>query len=488
LLLAAAGTATAVAVNLHPHDRRARTKLSNGLHPVQLTRTGRRRRALLVLGARRRCVLGTVGSERPRSVAAAGVRPESEAPTVDEDTGTTAQPEPSFGARLRHLRERHRPMSRAVFGGLVGRSEEWVKAVERGRLAMPRLPMLLRMAEVLGLDDLAELTGDQSIPVASIAKASHDATPLVADAMLAGPPAVAGEPDLPVLSRRIDQTYWLWHSSPQEKSAVSGILPRLFADARATARVLDGNERRRALAELARVYHLLQLFFAWQPRGELVWLAADRAMAAAQDADDPLAIAAAARYYAEVYRANGQTDQARAVALDAAALLHPEVDAEQRARWGQLQLSAAVSDSQVGRAGDAWRRWDLADAAATALGDGYAHPWLVFGRADVDSFAVRIDVNLFRTGEALRRADALDLAALPSRTRRAVRLLDIAQAHSLRNQHAAAVHMISRAHRESAESVKFSLPARAMLVDLSQRRSSVRQDARELAMTLGIPI
>jgi hypothetical protein len=211
-------------------------------------------------------------------------------------------------------------------------------------------------------------------------------------------------------------------------------------------------------------------------------------MAAARDADDPLAIAAAARYYAEVYRSNGQTDQARAVALDAAALLSPEADDEQRARWGQLQLSAAVSDSQAGLAGDAWRRWDLADAAAAALGEGYAHPWLVFGRADVDTHAIRVDTNLFRPGDALRRADRVDLAALPSRTRRAVRLVDVAQAHSLRNQHASAVHMLGRALRESAESVRFSLPARAMLVDLAQRRSSVRRDARELAAAIGIPI
>ncbi len=60
------------------------------------------------------------------------------------------RPDMSFGARLRYRRERV-GKTRAVLGGLVGRSEEWVKAVETDRLLIPRLPMLLRLADVLGI-------------------------------------------------------------------------------------------------------------------------------------------------------------------------------------------------------------------------------------------------------------------------------------------------------------------------------------------------
>ena len=406
---------------------------------------------------------------------------------MDEGTGTTAQPESSFGARLRHLRERT-GKSRAVLGGLVGRSEGWVKALENGRLNMPRLPMLLRLAEVLGLDDLAELTGGLSMPVSSLTKASHDQTPRVADAMLAAPVAADREPDLAGLVRRTDEAWHRWVHLPEQKSSVAVVLPCLLTEARAAARALEGTDRRRARAELARVYSLAQCFFAWQPRGELVWVAADRAMGAAQDADDPLAIAAAAWYYGEVYRAYGHPEQAKVTALECAALLDPAAGTEQRARWGHLQMCAALSDAESGNAGDAWRHWDRASAAADALGPNYYHRWLRFGRADVDGFALRMDVRLVRPGQALRRADALDLSAQPGPGKRALRLLDIAGAHNLRNERAGVIYMIRRAHQESAETVKFDLPARAMLVDLSQRRSSVRHDARELAMTLGVPI
>ncbi|MQA17835.1 MAG: helix-turn-helix domain-containing protein, partial [Pseudonocardiaceae bacterium] len=63
----------------------------------------------------------------------------------------------STGQRVRHFRQRA-GMTRPVLGGLVGRSPEWIKAVETDRLLTPRLPLLIRLAEVLGVDDLARLT------------------------------------------------------------------------------------------------------------------------------------------------------------------------------------------------------------------------------------------------------------------------------------------------------------------------------------------
>jgi transcriptional regulator with XRE-family HTH domain len=55
-------------------------------------------------------------------------------------------PGQGFGDRLRQFRARA-GMSRPVLSGLVGRSAEWLKAVETGRLAMPRLEMLIRLCE-----------------------------------------------------------------------------------------------------------------------------------------------------------------------------------------------------------------------------------------------------------------------------------------------------------------------------------------------------
>src|SRR5262245_60785486 len=100
----------------------------------------------------------------------------------------------SAGGRIKFHRERI-GMSRRVLGGLIGRSDEWVKAVETGRLQTPRLSMLLRIARALEVRDLADLTGeDQAVPVDSFVGSPHAALPAVRAALTdyqllaAGPP------------------------------------------------------------------------------------------------------------------------------------------------------------------------------------------------------------------------------------------------------------------------------------------------------------
>lgn len=388
----------------------------------------------------------------------------------------------SFGRRLRILRERS-GKSRAVIAGLVGRSEEWVKSLEAGKILMPRLPMLLQLAEVLGVDDLAELTGDQSLPVASVTKASHASTGEVAEALAR---TVRPAADAQRITDRLTTAWSTWHGSSTERTAIAVVLPQLVIDARIASRSLEGVERRRAQAELAQVYHLCQLFLAHQPAVELVWLAADRAMTAAQDADDPLAVAVAAWYYGHVYRGSGQIDAAETVLGEALDLVDPAAGDAERVRWGQLHLGLALGRAKAGNAGAAWRHWDMAVDAAQALGRGYVHPWLMFGPLAVEAYGISIDTDLQRPGEAARRADAVELAGLPSRTRRASYMIDSARAHRMRQEHVAVVHLLGRALRESVETVRHSTYARQATLELLERRGTVREDARELALAMGL--
>lgn len=391
----------------------------------------------------------------------------------------------TFGRRVRILRERT-GKSRSVLGGLVGRSEEWVKSIETGKLLTPRLPLLLRLAEVLGVEDLAELTGDQSIPVASVTKADHPATQAIADAMgrAVHPPNI--EPNTASVATRVAQAWQLWHQSSAERTAVAGVLPELLRDARSATRVLEGLARRRAQADLAQVYHLCQLFLAHQPAAELVWLAADRGMTAAQEADDPEALAVAAWYYAYVYRGAGNFDAAEQVVADIIPLLDPEAGGEQLARWGQLNLGVALAHGKAGRGGVADRYWDKASKAVDALGAGYMHPWLMFSKFTVDAFRVTLDVDLFRPGEAIRRSEALQLGDMPSHTRRASFLMDSARAHHQRREHVAVVHLLGSALRQSIETTRHQPFARQSVLELMDRRGAVRDDARELALAMGL--
>ncbi|GGM53534.1 hypothetical protein GCM10011608_42990 [Micromonospora sonchi] len=391
----------------------------------------------------------------------------------------------TFGARLRAFRERS-GKTRPVLGGLVGRSAEWVKALENGRLLPPRLPMLLRLAEVLDISDLAVLTGDQSLPVASVTSAGHADVGKVAAAMQRASLPIGPVTPIEVVRGLVDQAWALWHRSTTERTAVAAVLPGLLTDAQRSARRLDGAARRQALVELARVYHLVQLYLAHQPYPELVWLAADRGMLAAQEADDPAAMAVAAWYYAHVYRGANQVEAAEQVLVDVAGLVDPAAGGEQLARWGQAQLGIALAHSKAGRAGRAWRAWDAADSAASRLGGGYVHPWLMFGPAACVAYAVTIETDLCRPGEAVRRADTTDYRALPSHTRRAGALIEAARAHMLARGEVAAVHLLGRALRESVDTVRHHPYARTAALELSNRPGTIGEGARELALAMGV--
>jgi transcriptional regulator with XRE-family HTH domain len=241
--------------------------------------------------------------------------------------------DPSFpvGQRIKLLRER-RGLSRAVVAGLCGRSESWLKKIEQGTRQAVRLPTLLRLADVLRVNDLTELTGQQ-LPLAVYGKPTHEATSTVQQALTSyaisatpgGTPGgeKVGPPSTSELRRRLEDAFALWRTSRYPRAEVGALLPALLIDAQYAVRELNGPDRRTAYAVLAGVYHLAQKLLAYQPVPELVFLAADRGMFAAQEADDPEAIAASAWYLAHVFREAGHLDQADRVVRDAATLLNP---------------------------------------------------------------------------------------------------------------------------------------------------------------------
>lgn len=393
----------------------------------------------------------------------------------------------TFGQRVRAARERA-GMPRSVLGGLVGRSPEWVKHIEIGRLHTPRLPMLLRLADVLGVQDLADLTGDDRVTAATATKCAHDALPAVREALTTYRLSGRDEEPEPAdeLAQRVTQAWAMWHGSGGHRTRVATVLPDLLADCQHSSRVLEGAERRRALVALAETYHLAQLYLSFQPAPELVMLTGDRSMAAAQDADSPQTMASAAWYMNHVFRDAGERHEARVdLTMKAADLLRPTEHAEDLARWGLLHLAAALSYAKVGRGGDAERFWDRADDAARRLGDDYWHPYLIFGRGMVDAYAVTMHADLMRTGNAVDAANAVDIAPMPSATRRAFHQIEQARAYSMQGETVAVVMLLRRAFETSPETVRFNRFTLGQLRDLPTG-GVVGADVRFLRAKLGV--
>ncbi|WP_258342907.1 helix-turn-helix domain-containing protein [Saccharopolyspora gregorii] len=405
---------------------------------------------------------------------------------ADELAGKT------IGERIQIIRER-RGKSRPVVAGLVGRSPEWLKAVEKGRLHTPRWEKLVELASALGVRDVAELTG--GAPLGGFTeRCSHDAVPAVREAIEETALTVSAEscPAPAALRERVADAWALWHSSPTPRKSVGRVLPQIIRDGRTAVRMLDGAQRREAHVALSAAYALAEQLLAWVADSALLWLAADRCMTSAELADDPAALAGAAWVVGNVWRATGREDDAVRLVDEAAALLEPRLDSADdslRALWGACRLHGAISAARTGREGDALRRLDQAEAMADRLPQRYAHPWTLFGRANAAVTSVSVQVDLHRSASAIDAAEQVDPDSVPSVDRRARLWLETARAYHQRKDRAATLHVLQRAVQAGEESMRCHPLARGIAGELvTSGGGMVRTEARRLAGRLGVTV
>lgn len=402
---------------------------------------------------------------------------------TDELAGKT------IGERIQTIRERT-GRTRVTVAGLVGRSEQWLKDIEKGRRNPPRLEMLLKLGEVLGVRSLTEITGDNDLMLATERRALHPVVPAIREAIESvelGAVEPSVTPD--ELTARVERAWKLWHASPNPRADAGAMLPGIIRDGRRAVRSLDGEERRDAAAALSGAYALAEQVLAWVSDAPLLWLAADRCMAAAQIADRPHTLASAAWVTGNVWRSTGREEDAWYLTQDAATLLAPYLDGDRTARalWGACQLHSAITAARVGREGDALRCVDEATSMARGLPEGYMHAWTLFGVPNVELTAVSVQVDLRRAGGALDAASAVDPDSIPSMDRRARLWLEIARAYGQRADWTAALNVLTKATSVSGESMRCHPLSRGLAGELVTKGGRlIERDARTLADQLGV--
>ncbi|MBN3931181.1 helix-turn-helix domain-containing protein [Streptomyces verrucosisporus] len=406
---------------------------------------------------------------------------------------TDATPEPiAFGERLRILRTR-RGMSRPVLAGLLGRSPSWLKQVERGEIHTPSLSMILRIAEVLRVRDLSDLTGDQSMPTALFVGPGHARLPEVRAAVDAFPFVTSDRPapDTAHLRARLARAWAARHSAPNHREVIGSLLPGLIRDAQLAVRQADtGPERRDAQAILAEVYSLSQFFLAYQPDGALLWRVAERGMVAAQESEDPHALGMATWLTAEAHRDAGHYDGADAVTMECLRYLEPQLpdaDDDVRAIAGALQVAAGYTAACRGDTGAAWGWWDKAERITQRLPADYYHPVTSFSRAIMGAHAVTLAVELHSGGESVRQAARADVRCIPSRPRRARHRIEEARGYQLDGQLDTALITLEKAHENAPETVRYNGYARRIILEETEAKSlERRRRASELAVKVGV--
>ncbi|OEJ35348.1 helix-turn-helix domain-containing protein [Streptomyces subrutilus] len=409
---------------------------------------------------------------------------------------TDASPDPYrdplvFGQRMQILRTR-RGLTRDQLGGLVGRSGSWVKAVETGRLKTPQLPVVLRIAEVLRVRDLSELTGDQAMHTALFAGPGHARFGAVREALNAFPLGSSREaPPVAHLSARLARAWTARHSAPNHREVVGALLPDLIQDAQALVRQAPSiADRKAAQARLAEVYFLAQFFCAYQPDAPLVWRVAERGMVAAQESGDPHAIGLAAWLTTQAHRDSAHLDAADAVTLETLRYLKPllpDADQDVRAVAGALTVEAGLTAARRRETGTAWRYWDEARSMAEALPDTYFHPVTSFSRAVIGAHAVTVAVELQAGRESARQAARAEADAIPSRPRRARHRIEQARGYHLDRQPDVALATLEQAHAAAPETVQYNGYAKRIILEEAEAKSPQRRRrAAELAQKVGL--
>jgi DNA-binding XRE family transcriptional regulator len=389
----------------------------------------------------------------------------------------------TLGRKIAAERKR-RGLSQQELARMIGRSVAWVSQVERGVRRIDRMSVLETLATALDLP-LAELAADAPI----MAAAAED-SPSAADlrvvlsgvhslrAMLSGPSS-ANVDDL----RARTATAWeLAHAG--RYTELADLLTVLIPDLEIAARARPGQ----VFELMAAAYQACSAALDKLGDPEAAWIAADRAMMAAERADSPFLVAAGAFRLVFVFMSARHYDQAEETARTAADALERLVDdgtPEAMSLWGALTLQRAIIAARTGAARSAYAHIERARGVAARLGGGRNDYNTEFGPANVELFEIAVAVELGDAGRALRTAEEVDASGL-SPERRARMLLDVARAHAQRRQVTEAVGALRQADELTPEQLSGHYLARQIVSDLLTMESPPSEALRELSVRLGV--
>ncbi|MDP9848321.1 helix-turn-helix transcriptional regulator [Streptosporangium lutulentum] len=393
----------------------------------------------------------------------------------------------ALGRRIAQERKR-RGLSQPELARLVDRSVAWISQVERGVRKVDRMSVLEKVAEALDIP-LSELAAEAPVVAASAEEIPGTAgLRLVLSgahslrAMLHSAPVPATSEIQP----RVDRAWELTHESRYVELAdlLRGLIPALETAARSAP-----EERRAELFELLAVtYQACSAALAKLGEPEAAWIAADRAIVAAERAGNPLMMAAGAFRLGFVFLGARHFDQAEETARTAAEALWFMVDEgkpEAMSLWGGLTLQRAVAASRLNEADTAYQHLARAREVAERLEEGRNDYNTEFGPANVALHEVAVAVELGDAGHALRVGTAVDTSPLSSE-RRARLQIDLARAHAQRRQVEEAVSALLEAEAITPEQIRNHRITYQLVSDLLTMQDPPSPELRELADRVGV--
>ncbi|MEU7745027.1 helix-turn-helix transcriptional regulator [Nonomuraea sp. NPDC049158] len=366
------------------------------------------------------------------------------------------------GGRIMAMR-RARGLSRRILANLVGCSEEWLRLVEKGARPLDRLSTIMRIADVLRVNDLSELIG---CPITLPTTGEHGECDDVGRALLFPRLCADGVAEsVHRVHRHVSSAWEIWRRSPRRYTELRRRLPALLLMADTSAEHAKAEDRQAAAADLTDVYRLFATLLRDCGHHPLALLAADRAVAAAPA--DLRALTQAE--LAEVLIHLGRYADARRLCLAATELT------DDPSTIGTCYLTAALATAEEN---DLLRTEELLNRARK-LGDRLSVDFM----AEVDLHTVVVAVRMGRYRQAIRLAADLDADRLYAKDRQARYLLSLATAHAMDRNPEAATAMLRKVAETCPEELKYS-PQAGRVVDQLRRldcettRGELRQIAR----------
>jgi tetratricopeptide (TPR) repeat protein len=384
---------------------------------------------------------------------------------------------------------RRRGLSQPELARMIGRSVAWVSQVERGVRKVDRMSVLETVAAALEVP-LAELAAE-----APVIAAVNEEPPGVGGlrmalsgvhslrAMMNGRHPVA----LSTLRRKARTAWDLTHAS--RYTDLADLLTSLVPDLETAVRALPEIQRAEAFELMASTYQACSAALDKLGEPEAAWIAADRAMAAAERAGNPMLVAAGAFRLVFVFMSGRHYDQAEEAARTAADALQSKADGgdpQAMSLYGALTLQRAVIASRVNDPEGAYAHLEQASRIADRLGGGRNDYGTEFGPANVGLYEIAIAVELGDAGRALRTAATVDTSSL-SAERRGRMLIDVARAHAQRRQVAEAIAALREAEDITPEQIRVHGLVRQLVSDLLAMQDPPASELRDLAGRLSAP-
>ncbi len=341
----------------------------------------------------------------------------------------------SVGDRIAFYRRR-RGLTQRVLADLVGRSEDWLSKVERNERDVRRLDVLGELAQALRVS-LGDLLG-QPVLVEDT-RPDNDDVPAIRDSLMS--------------HRRLSQTLFgrraadaitvtpaaglaehSWNNYQQGRlvCAVIAALPSLIRSAQALEDSTTAATDPDCWIVSARIHHLAASTLAKIGEADLAWIAAERAMSAAERSGDPLSLASAARAGTHALLAVGRFDDALNLGQTATAWLQGQIRQDDPAALrivGMLYLRTAVAAARRQDRSATTELIASADRVATRLGRDANYWQTSFGPENVQLHRVSTSLDLGDVSWVIERGPQVNATHMP--TERAVaHRVDLARAFS----------------------------------------------------------